>query len=97
MEDHETSPERIFQRLHSAFSFGDCLTTASVSQEISEAEAEVVGLVTQHAYGILNVREVSSGRYIFMKNPWSSKGWKGRFSPSDSSWTDHIGRELGYD
>ncbi|GMI07851.1 hypothetical protein TrVE_jg2750 [Triparma verrucosa] len=97
MEDHETSPERIFQRLNSAFSFGDCLTTASVSDQIGTAEAEGVGLVTQHAYGILDVREVSSGRFIFMKNPWSSKGWKGRFSPHDGSWTEKIGRELGYD
>ncbi|GMH86802.1 hypothetical protein TL16_g10658 [Triparma laevis f. inornata] len=97
MEEHETPPERIFQRLNSAFSFGDCLTTASVSEQIGEAEAESVGLVTQHAYGILDVKEVSSGRFIFMKNPWSSKGWKGRFSPHDGNWAEKIGRELGYD
>ena len=47
MELHETPPERVFQRLHSAFSFGDCLTTASVSPETSEAAADAVGLVTQ--------------------------------------------------
>ena len=32
-----------------------------------------------------------------MKNPWSSKGWKGRFSPHDSNWTERIRLELGYD
>ena len=97
LRDHETTPERMFQRLHSALSFGDVLTTASVGSEISEIEADAVGLVTEHAYGILNVVEAPSGRFLFCKNPWASKGWKGKFSPDDMSWTPKIGRELHYD
>ncbi|GMH52483.1 hypothetical protein TrRE_jg8532 [Triparma retinervis] len=95
--EHETKPEKIWQRLHSAFSYGDCLTTASVSPDISESAADAVGLVTQHAYGVLDVREVRSGRFLFMKNPWASKAWKGRFSPHDISWNERIAKELHYD
>mmetsp|Transcript_11674 Transcript_11674/g.23894 ORF Transcript_11674/g.23894 Transcript_11674/m.23894 type:complete len:759 (+) Transcript_11674:866-3142(+) len=95
--EHETKPEKIWQRVHSAFSYGDTLVTASVSPDISESAADAVGLVTQHAYGVLDVREVRSGRFLFMKNPWASKAWKGRFSPHDISWNERIAKELHYD
>ena len=100
VRDFETPPERAWERIMSASSFGDCLITVSSELDISEEEAEAVGLITGHAYAVLNVIESSNGtRLLQLKNPWAHKGWKGRFSTQDDeSWKDpSFQAEIGYD
>lgn len=100
VRDFETPPERAWERIMSASSFGDCLITVSSELDISEEQADAVGLVTGHAYAVLNVMESSNGtRLLQLKNPWAHKGWKGRFSSKDdSSWNDtSFQAEMGYD
>jgi calpain-7 len=100
VRDFETPPERAWERIMSASSFGDCLITVSSELDISEEEAEAVGLVTGHAYAVLNVIETKNGtRLLQLKNPWAHKGWKGRFSTKDlASWNDlSFQAEVGYD
>lgn len=99
VRDFETEPERAWDRLFSANSFGDCLITVSTTREITEMEAERLGLVTGHAYAVLEVFQARDGtRLLQMKNPWASKSWTGRFSPNDrASWENYTLRaELGY-
>ena len=99
VQDFETPPERAWERLNSASSFGDCLVTVSASNELTEEQAERVGLFTGHAYAVLGVVKTSNGtRVLQLKNPWASKGWKGRFSPDDKeSWKDpDFCAEVGY-
>jgi calpain-7 len=44
--------------------------------------------VPGHAYAVLDVREAGTLRMMHVKNPWSRRPWKGRFSSSDrGSWT----------
>mmetsp|Transcript_1304 Transcript_1304/g.3271 ORF Transcript_1304/g.3271 Transcript_1304/m.3271 type:complete len:746 (+) Transcript_1304:263-2500(+) len=91
VRDFETPVERAWERLYSANSYGDCLLTVSTSKELTEEQAERVGLFTGHAYAVLGVVETSNGmRLLQLKNPWASKGWNGRFSAQDkdSSWND---------
>ena len=59
-----------------------------------------MGLFTGHAYAVLGVVKTSNGtRLLQLKNPWASKGWRGRFSSMDKeSWSDpNFCAEVGYD
>eukprot|EP00584_Thalassiosira_punctigera_P010558 CAMPEP_0172532722 /NCGR_PEP_ID=MMETSP1067-20121228/5669_1 /TAXON_ID=265564 ORGANISM="Thalassiosira punctigera, Strain Tpunct2005C2" /NCGR_SAMPLE_ID=MMETSP1067 /ASSEMBLY_ACC=CAM_ASM_000444 /LENGTH=591 /DNA_ID=CAMNT_0013317271 /DNA_START=43 /DNA_END=1818 /DNA_ORIENTATION=- len=100
VRDFEIPVERAWERLNSASSWGDCLVTVSTSKELTEEQAESVGLFTGHAYAVLGVVQTSNGtRLLQLKNPWASKGWKGRFSSRDKmSWRDpDFCKEVGYD
>lgn len=61
VRDFETEPGRAWERLFSANSFGDCLITVSTTRDLDEAEAERLGLITGHAYAVLDVVQVSDG------------------------------------
>jgi calpain-7 len=99
IRDFETPPDRAWERLYSANSFGDCLITVSTTRDISDEEADSLGLVTGHAYAVLDVVQSSSGvKLLQLKNPWQRKSWKGRYSPSDAkSWKSSLRNEVGYD
>jgi len=100
LKDFETPPDRAWERLYSANSFGDCLITVSTTRDITEKEADSLGLVTGHSYAVLNVFQSRNGtKLLQLKNPWACKGWLGKFSPHDKiSWRDHaLRKEVGYD
>lgn len=89
VKDFETPVERVWERIVSANSFGDCLITVSVHVNMSEREADEIGLVLGHAYAVLAVVKVHGQRLLKLKNPWARKSWKGKFSNSDAaSWSD---------
>jgi calpain-7 len=99
IRDFETPPDRAWERLYSANSFGDCLITVSTTRDISDEEAESLGLVTGHAYAVLDVVQTTSGvKLLQLKNPWQRKSWKGKYSPWDvASWRGSLRKEVGYD
>ena len=99
VRDFETPTERVWDRLYSANSYGDCLITTSMSKGISENEADKVGLVTGHAYAVLDAIQTQNGiRLLRLKNPWAHSGWNGKFSKEDAiSWSDpNLRAEVGY-
>lgn len=63
--DHRQSAERAWERLKSAFQFGDCLTTVSTNV-LDDAEAEALGLVPTHAYACLDVKEALGTRFLLV-------------------------------
>jgi calpain-7 len=99
IRDFETPPDRAWDRLYSANSFGDCLITVSTSRDISDEAAESLGLVTGHAYAVLDVFQSTSGiKLLQLKNPWQRKSWKGKYSPLDvAGWRGSLKKEVGYD
>ena len=100
LKDFETPTARAWERLSSANSFGDCLITVSTSRDLSEDQATKLGLVTGHAYAVLDVIQTRDGtKMLLLKNPWASNGWKGKFSRYDKeSWSDpSFQSEVGYD
>ncbi|KAG7346312.1 calpain family cysteine protease [Nitzschia inconspicua] len=99
VRDFETPPDRAWERLYSANSFGDCLITVSTTRDISDQEAESLGLVTGHAYAVLDVFQSTSGvKLLQLKNPWQRRSWKGKYSPLDvASWRGCLKKEVGYD
>jgi calpain-7 len=52
IKDYEIDPERVFDRILSASSYGDCLITVSTDIHLHDLEAKVVGLVPGHAYAV---------------------------------------------
>lgn len=95
--DHRQPAERAWERLRSAFGFGDCLTTIATSGGLDPREAEALGLVPGHAYAVLDVRECLGKRFCLVKNPWARKSWKGPYSAQDRArWTPELCAALGY-
>lgn len=94
--DHRQSENRAWERLVSAFKHGDCLVTISTG-DFADSDAEAGhGLVSGHAYAVLDVREAGVLRMLQVKNPWARKPWRGKFSSADrNSWTDGLKRALG--
>ncbi|XP_065834717.1 calpain-7-like [Oscarella lobularis] len=89
--------ETQFRRMEDGLRTGDILITAATG-EINDADAERTGLVSTHAYAVLDVRRVQDKMMIQLKNPWSHLRWKGRFSENDTqSWTPALRKALNYD
>lgn len=52
------NPEANFDRLESALHNGRCLITVATG-DLTDAEAERTGLVSSHAYAVLDLRDVN--------------------------------------
>lgn len=99
VRDFETPPERAWERIFSASSYGDCLITVSTERTPLNEELQSTGLVSGHAYAVLSVIQTRNGtRLLQLKNPWAHQGWNGRFScHDDESWKDpSFCAEVGY-
>ena len=59
----------------SAHAYGDCLITMSSSEKgVTDQRADELGLITGHAYAVLNVMQTRNGtRLLQLKNPWAHK------------------------
>ncbi|ETN61704.1 calpain [Anopheles darlingi] len=89
--------DAVFERLREGLSLGRCLVTVATG-ELSDAEAERTGLVSTHAYAVLDMRVVNGVKLLQLKNPWSHLRWRGNYSELDAvHWTPELQRELNYD
>ncbi|XP_058130036.1 calpain-7-like [Anopheles ziemanni] len=89
--------DAVFARLQEGLSMGRCLVTVATG-ELSDAEAERTGLVSTHAYAVLDMRVVDGVKLLQLKNPWSHLRWRGNYSELDViHWTSELQRTLGYD
>jgi len=51
------------------------------------AESETaMGILLNHAYGILVVKEVDGHKLLRIRNPWGRREWKGRWSDGAKEW-----------
>ena len=74
------------------------LTCFTKSAEVVEQKSGN-GLVSGHAYSILDVREVVDSRgkirmIVQIRNPWGKFEWQGEFSDNSSLWTPKLRSEL---
>jgi hypothetical protein len=61
----------------------------------SDAEGRpYMGLQSNHAYGLLDVREVNNLQMLLLRNPWGEGEWTGRFSDSSPEWTNDLKAKL---
>ena len=60
--------------------------------------ADDLGLVEQHAYAVLEFKEVDGQKFALILNPWGRFYWKGEYSVDDTkSWTPKLREALGYE
>jgi hypothetical protein len=75
--------------------------TNSVKSQDGESGEEMgsQGIWNNHAYGILEVRDIKGLKLIRIRNPWGEGEWKGTFCDEDEEWDKHRGLkdELGYE
>jgi calpain-15 len=56
-----------------------------------------MGLLPDHAYAVLDVRQLSERhRLIKLRNPWSRWVWNGDWGPGSKLWTPELRAQLGY-
>jgi len=89
--------ERTWKRMLNGHKAGLCLITIGTPEMCEEDELRY-GLVSNHAYAVLDVREVLGLRMLKLKNPWSHSRWRGAYSAEDTeSWTSQLREELKFD
>ena len=55
------------------------------------------GIVSSHAYSILDARLVNGKEKILqLRNPWGSGEWKGAWSDKSDRWTPELKKALGW-
>ncbi|XP_033225588.1 calpain-7-like [Belonocnema kinseyi] len=85
--------DTLFLKLHK----GDILVTVATG-ELSDSDADRTGLVSTHAYAVLDVRKNNGERLLQLKNPWSHLRWRGNYSELDRKhWTRELQEALNYD
>ncbi|KAJ3055624.1 hypothetical protein HK097_009951 [Rhizophlyctis rosea] len=54
------------------------------------------GLIHNHAYSVLEAREVRGKKLVKIRNPWGSAEWKGPWSDGSSEWTPEWMEQLDH-
>lgn len=85
------------KQVNKAFLFG----CGSFRKEAESEESIDHGLVTSHAYTVLEAREVNMDggkkeRLIKIRNPWGSQEWRGAWSDGSEEWTPEMMKTLNH-
>ncbi|GLV42823.1 small optic lobes [Carabus blaptoides fortunei] len=95
--DKDFNRDSLFSTLESRMQKGDVLVTVATGT-FSDVEADRTGLVSTHAYAVMDVRTINGVRLLKLKNPWSHLRWRGNYSELDTRhWTPELRRALAYD
>jgi calpain-7 len=86
--------EKLWRKVLRGYKTNDCLITIGTGVITDE---DNVGLIGNHAYGVLEIIEVENKRFFLVKNPWGHFRWQGKYSYGDSNWTPSLKAALGYD
>ena len=80
--------QKLWDRIRRGYANNDCLITIGTGLIPDE---DAVGLVSNHAYGVLEIMEYKSHKILLVKNPWGHFRWNGKFSTEDKvSWTPEL-------
>ncbi|RAL08168.1 calpain-like protease PalBory [Aspergillus homomorphus CBS 101889] len=70
LHHEDVTGEQLWRRLFNAFRMGDVLLTIGTGS-LTEREQEELGLVSEHDYAILDMKETKNRRQMLVKNPWA--------------------------
>ncbi|KAL3457071.1 hypothetical protein BJX64DRAFT_293494 [Aspergillus heterothallicus] len=70
LHNDDVTADRIWSRLFKSFHNGDVLLTIGTGK-LTEREQKEQGLVGEHDYAILDMKEIQGRRQILVKNPWA--------------------------
>lgn len=94
---HKTDQDKLWTRIHNGYKNLDCLISCGTGP-LDELEEEATGLVSGHAYAVLEVMEYKGLKMLLVKNPWGHQSYKGKFSIDDhKSWTPELKKVFGYE
>ncbi|CAD6442943.1 4146cbde-6597-48a2-9b53-79edff8f5b5c [Sclerotinia trifoliorum] len=100
LQSDEIQSELLWKRIFKSFEFGDVMITLGTGK-LSRREEADLGLVGEHDYAILDMREPGSQRLLLVKNPWcDGMAWKGpRRRPAGeesegTTWTGDLRQSL---
>lgn len=67
----------MWRRVFTAFNYGDVLVTLGTGK-LTQLEEQNLGLIGEHDYAVIDMRESKGRRLFLVKNPWSEgTTWKG--------------------
>ena len=92
-EDVEDFANELFDYLMNADEEGHLiLTETSGTDEITEGDGPGAGagLVSGHAYSIIQVKEGDGVKLLNIRNPWGQFEWNGAWSDNSPEWTDEM-------
>ncbi|KAH7055798.1 hypothetical protein B0J12DRAFT_569576 [Macrophomina phaseolina] len=82
LPEADMMPDELWSRLFKSFGFGDILMTVGTGNMSRRTEREL-GLVSQHNYAVLDLKEENGARKLLLKNPWAQgEPWTGPGRPS---------------
>ncbi|KAJ6000426.1 hypothetical protein N7481_000835, partial [Penicillium waksmanii] len=70
LHNEDATSDEIWGRLFKAFSYGDVVLTIGTGR-LTELEQQGLGLVSEHDYAILDMKEAQGRRQFLLKNPWA--------------------------
>ncbi|KAF7585807.1 cysteine protease [Aspergillus hancockii] len=70
LHNDDVTSEQLWKRLYKTFHHGDVLLTIGTG-ELTEREQRELGLVSEHDYAILDMKESKGRRQLLVKNPWA--------------------------
>ena len=77
-------------KLLSSKEAGFAIGAACYNKNLKEADYERLGLLANHAYSILDVKELHGLRLLKVRNPWGRISWRGNWSFNSPSWTPEL-------
>ncbi len=73
----------LWRRVSTSFTYGDVLITLGTGR-LTKKEERGMGLVGEHDYAVIDMKELRGQRLFLIKNPWSqSTTWKGHILYGD--------------
>ncbi|GMS79179.1 hypothetical protein PENTCL1PPCAC_1354, partial [Pristionchus entomophagus] len=97
LEDEDLEVDLVWARLLSAKEAGYVMGAscgAGSKKKVPEGVSAGLGLLTQHAYSILDVRQEANHRLLRVRNPWGSHVWTGAWSDRWTGWPEDLKRRL---
>ncbi|CAF3351750.1 unnamed protein product [Rotaria socialis] len=73
---------------------GYLMTCPCSNKRFSEQIFNRMGLESDHAYSILDARQVNSQRLVRLRNPWGEKEWKGAVHENWTKWPKALRNKL---
>ncbi|KAH1301617.1 hypothetical protein KXW28_003228 [Aspergillus fumigatus] len=70
LHHEDVTSDQIWRRLFRSFQYGDVLLTIGTGK-LTEKEEEELGLVSEHDYAVLDMKEFNGRRQMLVKNPWA--------------------------
>jgi len=94
----DLQPDQLWNKVLKSFGYGDVMITLGTGR-LTPREEKELGLVGEHDYAILDMKEVGSQHLMLVKNPWcDGLVWKGSNPASgelpDRVWTQDLREAL---